>query len=360
MNFKKNGIAVLIPAYKPQGPRLMSLIEALLPYEFADIIIVDDGGKDEFADVFSALKKTGCTVITHEQNKGKGRALKTGLAEYQARFPEGMGVVTADADGQHLPEDIVKTAEVLAENPDKLVLGCRTLGKEMPFTSRFGNTLTRVIFSLVSGVKVSDTQTGLRGIPAGYIEKIAALKGERYEFEMHMLLELKPMGLAHIEVPIKTIYLENNASSHFNRIKDSFLIYQMFFKYIFVGIASFIVDYGIYTGMNLLLPSVMARPNRLLWGLPLVVIIANITGRVISSCFNFTFNRKILLPKHHKGQSIAHQAGKYYLLVAAAMLLDTLLVSSLSLIISKYIAKIIVGLVIFICNFFVQKRVVYV
>lgn len=360
MDFIKNGIAILIPAYRPQGTRLINLIEALLSYHFADIIVVDDGSGDEFTDVFSALKTMGCTVITHEQNRGKGRALKTGFADYQARFSDGVGVVTADADGQHIPEDIVKTAKGLLDNPDKLVLGCRTLGKEMLFISRFGNTLTRVIFALVSGVSVSDTQTGLRGIPGAYIDKIAALKGERYEFEMHMLLELKPMGLKHIEVPIETIYLENNASSHFNRIKDSFLIYQMFFKYIFVGIASFIVDYGIYTGMNLLLPSVMAQPNRLLWGLPLVVIVANITGRVVSSCFNFAFNRRILLPKHHKGQSIAHQACKYYLLVIITMLLDTLLVSSFSLVISKYIAKIIVGLVIFIANFFVQKRVVYV
>ena len=360
MDFKKSGIAVLIPAYKPEGTRLIALIQALLPYQFSDMIIVDDGSGEAFADVFVSLKQLGCLVITHEQNKGKGRALKTGLAAYQAKFPNGVGVVTADADGQHLAKDIANVAEVLDANPEKLVLGCRTLGKEMPFTSRFGNTLTRVIFSLVSGVKISDTQTGLRGIPTSAIEKISALKGERYEFEMHMLLELRPMDLEHVEVKIETIYLNNNASSHFNRFKDSILIYQMFLKYIFVGIGSFIIDYGIYSAMNLTLPLMMAEPERLLYGLPLVVIIANITGRVVSSCFNFLFNRKILLPKHHKGQTLAHHAAKYYLLVLAAMLIDTLLVSSLSLVISRYIAKIIVGLFIFIMNFFVQKRVVYV
>lgn len=360
MDFKKNGIAVLIPAYKPEGKRMIDLVKALLPYRFAEIFIIDDGSGEDFSGVFAALKDLGCAVITHEENRGKGRALKTGLAAYQARFADGAGVVTADADGQHLPEDIVRVAEVLGENPEKLIMGCRTLGPEMPFTSRFGNTLTRVIFGWVSGVKISDTQTGLRGIPGAYIDKISVLNGERYEFEMHMLLELKPMGLAHLEVPISTIYLENNQSSHFNRLRDSFLIYQMFFKYIFVGIASFVIDYGIYSGMNLLLPTLMAEPERLLWGLPLVVMIANITGRVVSSVFNFLFNRRILLPAHHRGQTIVHQAAKYYLLVLIAMLLDTLLVSSLSLVISKYIAKIIVGLSIFICNFFVQKRMVYV
>ncbi len=251
-------------------------------------------------------------------------------------------------------------AEALANNPDKLVLGCRTLGREMPPASRFGNKLTRMFFRLVSGVSVSDTQTGLRGIPAAFIDKISALKGERYEFEMHMLLELRPMELSHIEVPIKTIYLENNQSSHFNRIKDSILIYKMFFNYIFIGLASFLIDYGIFSALNLVLPAFMDSPERLLFGLPLVVIIANLTARAASSVFNFSLNRKVMLPEHHKDQGILHQAAKYYLLVIVAMLADTLLVSSLSLVISKYIAKIIVSFLIFICNFFIQKRVVYV
>ncbi len=360
MDFKQNGIAVLIPAYKPEGQRLVNLVKAVIADRYASVIIVDDGGGEEFADVFGVLEKMGCIVVRHPENMGKGRALKTGLTEYQKRFPEGIGVVTADADGQHLPEDIARTAQALAENPDKLVLGCRTLGREMPLASRFGNKLTRGFFRLVSGVSVSDTQTGLRGIPAAFLDKIAALKGERYEFEMHMLLELKPMGLGHIEVPIQTIYLDGNQSSHFNRIKDSFLIYKMFFSYIFIGLASFVVDYGLFSAMNLFLPAVMNNPKRLVFGLPLVVIISNLTARGLSSVFNFSLNRKVMLPENHKGQGVLHQAAKYYLLVVVAMLADTLLVSSLSLVISKYIAKIIVSFLIFMCNFFIQKRVVYV
>jgi len=360
MNFKEKGIAVLIPAYRPSKERLVALIEALKPYRFADVIIVDDGGGEEFAEVFQAANGLGCTVVTHAENKGKGRALKTGLSDYQNRFPKGLGVVTADADGQHVAEDIVAVAETLGEYPDKLILGCRTLGKDMPITSRFGNKMTRTISYLVSGVHISDTQTGLRGIPTASLDKIMALKGERYDYEMHMLLELKPMKLGHIEVPIQTIYLEGNKSSHFKRLRDSFLIYQIIFKYIFAALASFLIDYGIYALLNVVLPLFMAHPKQMVYGLPLVVIIANMVARLVSSGVNFSLNRKILLPKHHKGQHVMHQAGKYFLLVLITMLADTLLVSSLSLVISKYVAKILVGLVIFCVNFFVQKRVVYV
>lgn len=175
-----------------------------------------------------------------------------------------------------------------------------------------------------------------------------------------MLMEAKPMGLRLIEIPIKTIYFDDNAGSHFNAIRDSFLIYKMIFSYVGASFVSFLVDYGLYSALTLILPSFYSNPAHTVFGLSTVIILSNVGARVISTLVNFSLNRKILLPKFHKQDSIFVHMGKYYALALAVMVLDTLFVAGMSLVISKYVAKIISGVVLYIVNFFVQKRVVFV
>ena len=339
---------------------MLTLVEQLLKDNYSAIIVVDDGGGEAFADMFKQAEKMGCVLLTHEQNKGKGAALKTGLTYYMNHFKGGIGVVTADADGQHTPSDILKVADALTENADALIMGCRAFGKEVPFKSKAGNLITRFIYRCLSGMKLSDTQTGLRGIPGPSIPSMLKIHGDRYEYEMSMLMEAKPMGLKLIEVPIETLYFDDNAGSHFDAVRDSFLIYKMIFSYVGASFFSFLVDYGLYWLLTLLLPPLFKNPSHMLFGLSTVIIVSNIGARIVSTLVNFSLNRKILLPKFHRQDSIFVHIGKYYALAVVAMLLDTLFVAGMSLVISKYVAKVISGIVLYIFNFIVQKRVVFV
>ena len=211
---------MLIPAWQPDAA-LLHLVTALRGSSFAAIVVVDDGSAPPSQAVFSALRGEGISVLRHAVNLGKGRALKTGFNALLVEHPEVRGVITADADGQHTPEDIVKVAAALAANLKRPMLGTRAFAGSVPLGSRIGNTFTRALFGIVSGVHLQDTQTGLRGLPVSTLPALLALRGERYEYEMNMLAHLCRIGERPLEVPIKTIYLDGNRSSHFHPLWDS-------------------------------------------------------------------------------------------------------------------------------------------
>jgi hypothetical protein len=142
------------------------------------------------------------------------------------RHPHLHGVVTADADGQHAVEDIVRVAEALADRGREAVLGVRALDVEsVPWRSRLGNRLTRGLFRVLTRASVTDTQTGLRGFPMEMLPTLMTLPGERYEYEMTVLAHLCRKGLRPREIAIRTLYFERNARSHFDPVRDSARIY---------------------------------------------------------------------------------------------------------------------------------------
>ena len=241
----KKRAVVLIPAYKPDE-RLIDLTRELIVENGLDVLLVDDGGQEAFAHIFDACRALGAEVAVHAVNMGKGRALKTGINAAMLKWPDMAGIVTADADGQHTPADILRLIDALHEHPDKLVLGSREFTGDVPFKSRWGNRITRFVYALASGVKVGDTQTGLRALPAASLPAMVRIEGERYEYEMNVLLKLRDMGLGVFEVPIETIYIDDNAGSHFNPVRDAFKIYMVIFKYLFSSATSFVVDYALY------------------------------------------------------------------------------------------------------------------
>ena len=235
---------VLIPAYKPDE-RLVQLTRELKE-EKLDVLLVDDGGQQAFAHIFDECRALGAEVAVHAVNQGKGRALKTGLNAALNLWPDLSGVVTADADGQHTLRDILRLIEAMRVHPNALVLGSREFTGDVPFKSRWGNRITRFVYALASGVHVSDTQTGLRGLPACAIPAMITIDGERYEYEMNVLLKLRDMKLGVFEVPIETIYIDDNSGSHFNPVRDAIRIYAVIFKYLFSSVTSFAVDYLLY------------------------------------------------------------------------------------------------------------------
>lgn len=220
---------ILIPAYEPDE-RLVELvrgIDAARPGQ--SIVVVDDGSGPAYASVFDAVRALGCVVLTHPRNRGKGAALKTGFAH--ARGAGADAVVCADCDGQHTLVDIERVAAALTDHPAAMVLGARAFAGDVPLRSRIGNDCTRVLFRLLTGVRLTDTQTGLRAYPAALLEWLLAIPGERFEYELEVLLSSKRDGVAIHEVPIQTIYLEGNESSHFDPIRDSIRVYTPLVRY---------------------------------------------------------------------------------------------------------------------------------
>lgn len=218
--------ALLIPARDPDG-RLERIVEDLAG-RFDKIVVVDDGSVSG-RDTFDRLSAKGVAVLRHETNRGKGAAIKTGLA-----FTGEDDVVTADADGQHSPQDIVRVADALAARPGGLVLGVRSFRRaegRVPFRSRFGNFWTRIWFFAATGMWLKDTQTGLRGIPASLVRRVAALPGERFEYEMVMLADAKHHPRRPLETPISTIYVPGNKSHH-RPFADTWLIYKALFSFV--------------------------------------------------------------------------------------------------------------------------------
>ncbi len=213
-------IAILIPAYQPDA-KLLGLVDALRAW-FPHIVVVDDGST-EGRHVFDSIRDKVEALLVHPANRGKGAALKTGLAWIRAHLPEIAGVVTADADGQHRPEDIRRVAEETATQKGGLVLGVRTFEGPVPFRSRWGNGWTRLLFRMLTGLSLRDTQTGLRGIPADLLERVAALSGDRYEYETRMLVDARHHASPPLQVPIKTVYLEGNKASHYRPFRDTLL-----------------------------------------------------------------------------------------------------------------------------------------
>jgi glycosyltransferase involved in cell wall biosynthesis len=336
---------VLIPAYQP-GAYFVPLVEALLALGAPHIVLVDDGGGPDYAAVFTQaaqLDPSRVRLLRHAINLGKGAALKTGLNYALVEFPNSPGVVTADADGQHAAADIAAVAARLAANPNALVMGVRSFEKDVPFRSRIGNAATRFLMRMVAGQKVTDTQTGLRGIPAQFIPHLLRLAPSGYEFELDMLLACKFQSCPIVEEPIRTIYLEGNQSSHFQPVRDSMRIYFLLFRFSLVSLMTAVVD-------NVVFALVFRRTGN--------VAQSQIAGRIFALIFNYSAARTAVF---HSRQRHAVVLPKYLALVAANAVLSYILIEALSYNfgISVIPAKLAVETLLFIANFAIQRDFVF-
>jgi len=299
---------ILIPAYQPDF-RLQDLVCQLKKRCDYPIVIVNDGSEAQYEPVFDAVRKLGCTVLRHTYNQGKGMALKTGFS-YIRLLREAEGVVCADSDGQHLPEDILRVAAAVKNTPGCIVMGTRRFVGRVPFRSRFGNNITRMMFAFSTGKMVHDTQTGLRGYSADMLDWLCSIPGERYEYEMIMLLEAPGSGFGFKEVGIDTLYLEENQSSHFHAIKDSFRVYIPILKFCTSSLLSFVLDFA-------LLMILSALSGNLLM---------SVTGaRAVSSVFNYSLNKVFVFRKGHSRLSTS--LPKYFGLVVIILFFNYLLMA---------------------------------
>ena len=330
---------ILIPAYQPDE-RLVTLTEALQSRDVR-IFIVNDGSDASCAPVFQACAQHA-TILTHDVNRGKGAALKTGLACIRQTCQPPYAVVTADADGQHAPADVLRLLDAAAEQPEALILGSRKVGRDMPLRSRLGNAITRGVFRIVAGTRVSDTQTGLRACTDRAVSALLAVSGERYEYEMNVLLEWVRSGRTVRELAIETIYLDGNASSHFDAVRDSARIYREILRFSGAGLVSFAADYLLFS---------------LLYLLTGALAVANIAARCLCAGLNYTLNRRAVFRSH---ASVAASLAKYALLAAGILVVNTLLLQALTALgLPALAAKLFVEATLFFVSYAVQRRFVF-
>jgi glycosyltransferase involved in cell wall biosynthesis/SAM-dependent methyltransferase len=335
-------VPILIPAYKP-GESLPGLVRALLDLGVRHIVVVDDGSGPEFREIFRAVSLPGVHLVEHAVNLGKGAALKTGLNFALVKFPRCRGVVTADADGQHHPEDIVRVAARLHENPESLVMGVRSFGERVPLRSRLGNGVTRVLMRVVMGQNLADTQTGLRGIPASLIPHLLRLASAGYEFELDMLIACKHQGCPVLQETIRTIYLDGNKSSHFHPIFDSMRIYFLLFRFSVLSVLTAVLDNVVFA---LTLPHTGNIAQ------------SQIAARFVAMLFNYLGARRVVF---HSRQRHAVVLPKYVFLVLVngvfSYALIRLFINLLGL--SPIPAKLTAEGLLFIANFAIQRDFVF-
>ncbi|NMA38250.1 MAG: glycosyltransferase [Papillibacter sp.] len=347
-------VSVILPSLNPDE-KLIKVVKGLIDKGFTDIIIVNDGSDNEHLKPFvEAAAYPQVTVLRHEINRGKGRALKTAFEYLLKNRPDIDGAVTVDGDNQHTPEDILAVSQRMAESGDSVVLGARDFSRgNVPFKSYYGNTITRLIFKAVCGINISDTQTGLRAIPLKYFELMTKIEGERFEYETEMLLRLQSKRIRMLEVPIQTVYIDDNQTSHFKPFRDSVMIYRMILRYIVGAFASFLIDYGVFSVLVLLIGAEAPRLMRL--------ACAYVPARLLSSVFNYTFNRKAVF---RTDSPLGKTLRRYYTLWFCQLIVSLGLEYALSRLLGaapagEILIKIPLELGIFIASYQVQQRWVF-
>ena len=347
-------ILVVIPSLDPDA-RLLKVIKGVQDAGFSDILLVDDGSSDKNQHFFDEGAALGCAVLHHGVNKGKGRALKTAFEWYLKNRQDSDGAVTIDGDAQHLPHDIAACVDKMyQQEQDSLILGVRDFDEpQVPPKSRFGNKLTSTVFRLFCGLKVSDTQTGLRVFPAGIIPKMLEISGERFEYETNMLLVCKQVSIPIVEQRIDTVYIDANETTHFHPIKDSLRVYGIIIKFFISSFLSFLIDYVLYNIFNVIFTK--AGFSWHLFG-------ATVIARTISSVFNFTFNKKAVF---RSDAPLGVTMARYYILWGCQLLASYGLVALLSLPFGKdntaaqAVIKLIVDIFLYFVSFRVQQAWVF-
>lgn len=355
---------VLIPSLSPDE-RLPAYVQELHQAGFGLILVVDDGSKQEYQPIFDRIAAwDGCHVLHHDVNHGKGQALRTGYA-YIKDHTDLKGILTADSDGQHTVPDTLHLADELGKK-DELLLGSRDFSKNnpnVPPKSRFGNRMTSAVFKLLYGQWLPDTQTGLRAFDRKLLDFMLSVEGDRFEYEMNVLIQCAGAKLSMRAITIETIYMEENKGTHFHPIRDSWRIYKLllgsFFRYSAASIISFLVDYLV---LSLLMFWVFKdRPDVTLLGVPFSfkALVATPIARLCSAPLNFWLNRSFVF-KAGKGNGAVK---RYIILAVCSLVITTLLFGFLDHYVHTaflhILLKVVIDVAMYMVNYRIQKAWVF-
>ncbi len=360
---KPQECCVLIPSLSPDE-RLPAYVKELLTADFGLILVVDDGSSAEYQKFFDEIAGwERCHVLHHEVNRGKGAALRTGFA-YLKEHTRLRGMITADSDGQHTVPDTLKLAAELSDK-EEILLGSRDFSKSnpnVPPKSRFGNRLTSGVFRVLYGQWLPDTQTGLRAFPRSLTNFMLSVSGDRFEYEMNMLIQASSQKIPMRAITIETIYHEENKGTHFHPIRDSWRIYKLllgsFFRYSAASIISFLVDYAV---LSLMMFWVFKdEPDITLLGIPFSfkALVATPIARLCSAPVNFLLNKNFVFQTNAPGA-----VGRYIILAVCSLAVTTLVFGFLDHFVHAdflhILLKIVIDVAMYVINYRIQKAWVF-
>ena len=306
------------------------------------IVVVDDGSGSDYEAIFQSVKQVPDTsLLTNAVNLGKGAALKHGMNYILVSYPACTGVVTADADGEHSAADILKIAAELKEKPDNVIFGARQFGLDVPLRSRFGNLISRYLYRFFIGLSLSDTQTGLRGIPRSLMTRCLSIRANRYEFETEQLIIIKSAGMPVREIPIQTIYIDDNRTSHFRPLLDSAQIYFVLLRYVGSSLITEAVDLVVFA-------TIMAWSGDLL--------LSNTVGRLVAIWAQFTLLQKFVFRLRGNAKMFAAYLG---LVVVSGIVSTAMQIQLANLVPFPVAAKIIAEVLVFLFNFLFLRDLVF-
>ena len=356
MDIKKD-VLIIIPALNP-NEKFIKYVDELLDKGFKGIVVINDGSSEEYKNIFDKLEeKQKVKVLVHEVNKGKGRALKTGFEYFLnlENINDYVGIITVDCDGQHRIEDVLKIKDKMNEEKENtLILGVRNFtNTDVPVRSSFGNRFSKMLFKILYGKEISDVNTGLRGFTKDIIGKMINVSGERYEYEANTLVEAVSKKINIIEIPIETIYIDNNKGSHFRPVIDSIKMIlkylDSFIKYAAVALVSVIIDVLLF---KLFLGFLNIQVETTL------IVISTVLARIISSVINFILNKKVSFKSDKK---VKDTIFKFAALCVIQMFVSGFTVAGIYHLTKfpEVLIKIVVDTILFFINFMVQKRFIF-
>lgn len=342
-------LAIVLPSLNPDR-KFLGVVDGLNEKGFDHIVVVDDGSDEDHEKLFEQAKAAhpGIVVLHHGVNRGKGRALKTAFSYVSENMPDIKGVITIDGDGQHLVDDIVACGERMLKEDGKVVLGCRDFNAPgVPPRSIAGNKTTARLFRICYGIKLSDTQTGLRAIPAEYLMPFCGIEGERFEYETNMLLNMKRMGIGFAEQPITTVYDPEDYSSHYDAVKDSWLIFKVMFRFLISSLGSTLIDLTVFYLMMRFFGAAAGKYAEL---------ISTAVARALSSFANFNANNSVVF-ENKRGYKRA--LVRYYCLCIPQMLVSAGLVTLINRLLSNSVPIIatLIKFAVDICLFFISYQI---
>lgn len=210
-------IVVIIPALNA-APTLGDVVAAARR-QLEPVLVIDDGSSDATGD---AARNAGAIVIRHDVNRGKGAALKTGFAwALENGFD---GVITLDADGQHLPSEIPKFVREREARGADLIIGGRAhlFGGMLP-RRRMANRFSAWTISIAAGTRVTDSQSGFRFYSARLLRTLK-LRTNGFDMESEVIVRAGRHGLPIVTIPIELGFVNGITTSHYKPLKDTLRI----------------------------------------------------------------------------------------------------------------------------------------
>lgn len=353
-----NKNVIVIPCLEPTS-KLLSYIDELVMNEFKHIIVVNDGSGREYDEIFNEIeKKQGCKVLGYSKNCGKGYALKWAYQYIAFHLKDAKGIITVDSDGQHSIQDVCKIDDRLTSLQDKktLVLGARDFsGENIPFKSRLGNRVSSFMCMLLNGKWFKDTQTGLRGFDIQLLPMMLSVEGDRFEYEMNVLNQCLQNKVNVMSESIQTIYENNNKSTHFKAVSDSFCIAKailgQFIKFAGVSCLSSLVDLSIAWILFEQLKNYIQNDF-------LRIACATIIARLISMSINYILNKYAVFDESKKRSK---SIGRYIVLCIIVMCLSSCSVFLMKCLLKldEKMIKVLVDMLLFVFSYKMQKQWVF-